>query len=84
MLSSLEKNATTLPLEVRHYGTIENTYGLYDDDGVSYDYSKGAFSITQLKAKKDVDGKFIGTSTVSKNDEFTYGPISWRWMTTEK
>ncbi|NND05419.1 MAG: glycoside hydrolase family 31 protein [Saprospiraceae bacterium] len=83
MLSSLEKTANTPPLEVRHYGTKENTFNLYNDDGVSFDYAKGDFSITQLVAKQGTDGKFKGTSSQLTNDEYTYGPIVWRWMTVE-
>ena len=68
-------------IEVRHYGTKENTYLLYNDDGVSYDYEKGEYSLTELKVEKEKSGKLIGSSMPLNNNKFNYGVITWRWMT---
>ena len=35
-------------LEVRHYGTIDGTFELYEDDGKSFDYEKGSYRIRSL------------------------------------
>ena len=42
----------TGPLEVRHYGTKENQYLLYNDDGESYDFENGAYSLTELSVER--------------------------------
>jgi alpha-D-xyloside xylohydrolase len=75
--SSNQKNAESL--EVRHYGTKENTYLLYNDDGESYDYEKGEFSLTELKVERK-RGELKGKSK-ALNNKFNYGKVSWRWMT---
>ena len=35
-------------LEVRHYGTIDGTFELYEDDGKSFDYEKGSYRVRSL------------------------------------
>jgi len=67
-------------IEVRHYGTKENTYHLYNDDGVSFNYEKGEYTLTELKVEKKKDRKLTGSSK-SFNNKFNYGTITWRWMT---
>ena len=79
MISDSSQNIP--PIEARHYGTKENTYTLYNDDGESYDYEKGQYSLTELKVEKRKNGKLIGTSKPTKNNKFNYGEITWRWMT---
>ncbi|HIB87479.1 TPA: DUF5110 domain-containing protein [Candidatus Poribacteria bacterium] len=37
-------------LEVRHYGTIDGAFELYEDDGKSFDYEKGSYRIRSLSA----------------------------------
>jgi alpha-D-xyloside xylohydrolase len=44
----------TKTLEVRVYGTQPGAFTLYDDNGYTYDYEKGHYSITQLNHR---DGK---------------------------
>lgn len=68
-------------LVVRHYGTMENVYNIYNDDGNSYDYEQGGFSLTNLKVEKRKNGTLRGKTVRSKNKKFNYGEISWRWMT---
>jgi len=77
MISSID-NTT---IEVRHYGTKENTYLLYNDDGVSYNYEKGEYTLTELKVEKKKSGKLVGSSNPLNNDKFNYGTITWSWMT---
>ena len=38
------------PVIVRHYGTKASAFDLYDDDGHTYDYEKGAFTWIRLSA----------------------------------
>lgn len=81
MLTSISKSETEKSLEVRHYGKKENSFLLYDDDGLSYDYEKDEFSLTELKVEKTEDGKLSGSSNALNNKKFNYGQITWRWMT---
>jgi alpha-D-xyloside xylohydrolase len=81
MLTSIKKDETEKSLEIRHYGKKENTFLLYNDDGVSYDYEKGEFSITELKVEKTKDGELSGSSKSLNSDKFNYEKIIWRWMT---
>ncbi len=70
----------TIDLEVRHYGRKENTYSLYDDDGKTFDYEKGVFSITELKVR-NVAGRLTGSSSTSNNQwQSRYGKVSWKFM----
>jgi alpha-D-xyloside xylohydrolase len=71
-------------LEVRHYGTKENTFLLYNDDGESYDFENGDYSLLELKAERKNNGKMIGKSTYLNNRNFNYGEIEWRWMTDQE
>jgi alpha-D-xyloside xylohydrolase len=81
MLTSISKDETEKSLEIRHYGKKENTFSLYNDDGVSYDYEKGEFSLTELKVEKTKDGKLSGSSKPLNSEEFNYDDFIWRWMT---
>lgn len=87
MLSSMKNGGrkNTESLEVRHYGTKENKYLLYNDDGESYDYERGEYSLTQLRVKRKKDGELVGESKpINNNNKFNYNKISWRWMTKKK
>jgi len=68
-------------LEIRHYGTKENSYLLFDDDGESYDFEEGEYSLTELKAEKKKNGEWVGKSKALTKYKFNDGPVSWRWMT---
>lgn len=69
-------------LEVRHYGTKPNSYLLYDDDGETFDYEKGAYSWRTLTVKTDKKNGLIGEiSKAEKNKPNTIGKVTWRFMT---
>lgn len=69
-------------LEVRHYGTKPNSYLLYDDDGETFDYEKGAYSWRTLTVKTDKKNGLIGEiSKAEKNKSNTIGKVTWRFMT---
>lgn len=48
-------------LNVRVYGQSEAVYKLYDDDGETFDYEKGAYSWREIHVTKGKDGKLKGT-----------------------
>jgi len=86
MLSSTNNNRqkSDKSIEVRHYGTKENTFLLYNDDGVSYNYEKGEYSLTELKVESKTDGKLMGTSDhLHKNSQFNYTEINWYWISAQ-
>lgn len=81
MLSSVVKSATNQSLEIRQYGSKEDPYLLYNDDGISYDFERGEYTLTELKSTKNKEGQLKGNSKELKNNKYTYGNITWRWMT---
>lgn len=84
MLTTIDKNESDQTLEVRHYGTKENSYFLYNDDGISYDYERGEYSLTELKSIRNTEGELKGSAKVLKENKSTYGDIVWRWMTVKR
>lgn len=72
-----------LPLQVRHYGTASGSFQLYDDDGRTFDYEKGAYSITKLSVIKDNTGQLTGeTLKVLEGKPFGYSKqVQWVFMT---
>jgi alpha-glucosidase (family GH31 glycosyl hydrolase) len=83
MLSTLDKNNSGKTLEVRYYGKKENSYLLYNDDGVSYDYERKEYSLTELKSTKDSEGQLKGSTNPLKKSIYDYGDLVWRWMTAQ-
>lgn len=54
------------PLEICHYGDKASIYELYDDDGETYDYEKGAFVRIKLQVTKDANGNKKGKVVIPK------------------
>lgn len=82
MLSSVDDEYTDNPsLEIRHYGLKGNTYLLYNDDGESFNYENGEYTLTELKVIREKDGRLTGSDKLLKSKKFKYGSISWCWMT---
>lgn len=70
------------PLEVRHYGTKPGTFSLYDDDGSSYDYEKGAFTRIDLNVTVDKKGRKKGKAIVPKGKKvWSFSEYNFRFMT---
>jgi alpha-D-xyloside xylohydrolase len=65
---------------VRHYGTKENTFLLYNDDGETFNYENGDNTLLQLKVAKGKDGKLKGQSKFINNKKYSYGKVNWLWM----
>lgn len=70
-----------LSLTVRHYGHAENSITLYDDDGETFDYEKGAYARALLSVKKDRKGVLKGSVVWPKNGFFHYNKAAWVFMT---
>lgn len=72
-----------LPLEIRHYGNRPGTYRLYDDDGETFDYEKGAYTRITLSVKVAPDGSKQGNVSVPEGkDVWSYnGEYTFRFMT---
>ena len=51
------KMGEKVDLIIRHYGTKEGEYTLYDDDGLSFDFEKGQFSKVNNQSKKRPERK---------------------------
>ena len=74
-----------VPLEVRHYGESSGEFSLYDDDGETFDYERGASSWTTLRAAKDATGTWRGEVTPGKDAQpWRYSTVTWRFMTTRQ
>jgi alpha-D-xyloside xylohydrolase len=72
-----------MPLEIRCYGDAEGSFRLYDDDGETFDYMKGDFSVTILELTKAKNGKLKGSVVYPAEDKpfsYTNAPV-WKFMT---
>lgn len=58
------------PLEVRVYGSKPSTFKLYDDDGNSFDYENGEYSIKELSSDQKIED-------VVSNGVWTYTDVNW-------
>ena len=69
-------------LEIRHYGEMPGSYKLYDDDGETYNYEKGAFSWRTITVTKDKNGRWQGAVSAPEKDKpNTVGAVAWKFMT---
>jgi alpha-D-xyloside xylohydrolase len=72
-------------LIIRFYGKKPATYQLYDDDGETFDYEKGAFSWREIQVASDKEGKLKGTiSKAKKAKPDNLGTVNFRLMTEQK
>lgn len=74
------KAGETVALEVRVYGAAAGEFVLYDDDGETYDYEKGAYSLTRLRTGSDAAGNRRGEAETLKRGPMSYSPITWTFM----
>ena len=71
-----------IDLEVRYYGEKDGVYLLYDDDGVSFDYEKGAYSWRKISVKKNPNGGISGAiSKAESGKPNTVGKVTFVQMT---
>ncbi len=64
-------------VEIRYYGEKSGKYLLYDDDGETFNYEKGAYSWREIK----VDNKKGVISEPAPGKPNTIKNISWKFMT---
>jgi alpha-D-xyloside xylohydrolase len=64
-----------LPLEIRVYGKADGSFNLYNDDGKTFNFENGDFSMQRLEVK---EGKEKLQQTGS--GEFGYTRVSWRFF----
>ncbi len=48
-------------LEIRYYGNKKGSFQLFDDDGVSFDYEKGAYDSVLISVFRDASGRAVMT-----------------------
>ena len=71
-------------IEVRHYGKADGAYRLYDDDGETFDYEKGAYAWRDIKVARDKKGVLRGTiSKPEKGKPNNIANVTWKFMTQE-
>lgn len=64
------------PLEIRHYGQGDGSCLLYEDDGQSYEFEKGAYRLRRFS----IDEGEWGQQTLKDGAEAHYGKVSLRRM----
>ena len=71
------KATDKVDLEIRYYGEKPGKYRLYDDDGETFDYEKGAYSWREIKVENNK-----GTiSAAIKGKPNTINKVTWKFMT---
>lgn len=76
------KPGVKMNLEIRHYGKANGSYRLYDDDGETFDYEKGAYAWRDISVVRQKNGKLKGTiSKAEKGKPDSVGKVTWRFMT---
>lgn len=76
-LKSNEKRS----LIVRFYGKKEAVYKLYDDDGETFDYEKGAYSWREIRVTTAKNGKLKGAiSKVEKSKPDNFSSVKYQFM----
>jgi alpha-D-xyloside xylohydrolase len=71
------KAGEKVDLEIRYYGQNPGKYELYDDDGETFDYQKGAYSWREIR----VENKKGTISDPVKGKPNTIKNITWKFMT---
>ncbi|MFC4210250.1 TIM-barrel domain-containing protein [Pedobacter lithocola] len=75
------KSGEKVDIEFRYYGSKPASYQFYDDDGETYNYEKGEFSIRTVKVSK-VNGKYLGSITNPlRGQPNTTNKITYKMMT---
>ncbi|MBI9060703.1 MAG: DUF5110 domain-containing protein [Marinilabiliaceae bacterium] len=66
----------TKTLEVRIYGTRTGSFKLYDDDGKSYNYEKGEYSVKEFK----VQNGQASVIDITSDKNWGYAAPKWKFM----
>jgi len=71
-------------LEIRVYGNAPGTFPLYDDDGNTYSYEEGDYTICRLHTSSGENGGLQGSREFeTKSNHWPYAESVWRFMTEE-
>jgi alpha-glucosidase (family GH31 glycosyl hydrolase) len=71
-----------IDLEIRYYGSKPGKYMLYDDDGETFNYEKGAYSFREINVVKETNGKLKASiSPAQKGKPNTINKVSFKAMT---
>lgn len=82
MIENIQVTNGQYDLVVQYYGEKAGSFQLYDDDGTTFDYEKGAYSWRTLSMSKDKNGQLIGSISTPENGKpNNIGKVSWKWMT---
>ena len=81
-MSAISETMGKSNLIVRHYGEKTANYKLYDDDGETFDYEKGAYSWRNIFITKNNKGILTGTISTAENDKpNSFDAITFEFMT---
>jgi alpha-D-xyloside xylohydrolase len=77
------KRGEILRLELRHYGELDGSIFLYDDDGETFNYEKGNYMRYTFTAIKNGNGKWIGKESFDNKNKMIqqYNNFKWKFMT---
>lgn len=72
-----------LKLVIRHYGQAPGKLVLYDDDGLTFNYEKGDYTLTEFTTARDREGMWKGfVKRPEKGKPFGYQKeVQWVFMT---
>jgi alpha-D-xyloside xylohydrolase len=74
------KSGEKWPLTLQHYGQNPGAFTLYDDDGKTFDYEKGKFTLSHYTVEKNLQGKLVGNQATQV--PMSYLPeVRWVFMT---
>jgi len=75
------KAGEQVDLEIRYYGEKPGRYMLYDDDGETFNYEKGAYSWRTIKVQKNSAGSLEGIiSAPVTGKPNTVGKVTFKFM----
>lgn len=70
-----------VPLEVRHYGSSPGRFALYDDDGETFDFERGAYRWRTLEVFVAADGSRRGNGLTAETGwQSAYESVAWKFM----
>lgn len=71
-----------ISLEIRYYGSKPAKYQLYDDDGETFNYEKGAYSFREINISKAANGKLKTSISKAENGKpNTIDKVTFKAMT---
>ncbi len=79
-LSHAPQRGEQVPLQVLHFGNKVAQFALYDDDGESFDFERGAYTWHSLNVQKNEDGTLNGNAPLFDRLS-SYSGVEWCFMT---